>query len=316
MSFPLGENEAPTPMKQSAETAAETADQETSMPSRVKAVPAASNNGTVREQILGRFESWLDEVLAREEPPEGIAAGILAQLQSDVNDLQADTENGTGDIYSLWSALTALTQETKLQGRAFKQLCEHISPLEDLGPSVDSMRAAQEESQVTARHIAEEIRSLHSEQEKKNVQAAEQQVREEFLNLLLDLRDRLVRGLDSARGHGQKTSGPVKRNWWMRMLGKTRSDGAQMFETTEALIKGYELSLERLEEALEQLGVCEIPAQGRSFDPQCMTAVDIEETTQAPEGTVLDVYRTGYQWEKRIFRTAEVKVARQRKNTP
>jgi len=41
-----------------------------------------------------------------------------------------------------------------------------------------------------------------------------------------------------------------------------------------------------------------------------MTAVDIEETSSVPEGTVVEVYRNGYEWNGEVHRTAQVKVAR------
>jgi molecular chaperone GrpE len=41
-----------------------------------------------------------------------------------------------------------------------------------------------------------------------------------------------------------------------------------------------------------------------------MTAVDIEETGSVPEGTVVEVYRNGYEWNGEVYRTAQVKVAR------
>lgn len=68
-----------------------------------------------RERILRRFEAFLDETLAAAEPPQGIAAEILAEAA-------AEEPAPFRDFYSMWAALTALTQEVRLQGRAFKQL--------------------------------------------------------------------------------------------------------------------------------------------------------------------------------------------------
>ena len=41
-----------------------------------------------------------------------------------------------------------------------------------------------------------------------------------------------------------------------------------------------------------------------------MNAIDKEESAVVPEGTVLEVYRTGYEWSGEVFRTAQVKVSR------
>jgi molecular chaperone GrpE len=68
--------------------------------------------------------------------------------------------------------------------------------------------------------------------------------------------------------------------------------------------------LARLDEALAEIGISEIPCQGRAFDPQRMTAVAVERTAELPEGTVVELYRAGYQWHGRVHRLAEVKVVR------
>ena len=278
-----------------------------STPQGAEAAPDAPIETTVREQILGRFEAWLDEVMSGEEPPQGIAAEIWSQLQSGQKPLRNAPEK---DRYSLWSALTALTQETKLQGRTFKQLQEQLTPMTGWGDLLKSLLAGQEESLAATRSMIEQAGSVNAEQERAQVQVAQRQVREEFLRLLLDVRDRLVRGLDLARQHRLGAVRQVKPNWLMRILRQNRPNGGRQLEATEALIRGYELSLLRLEEALQELEVCEIACKGQPFDPTCMTAVDIEETTQVPEGTVCDVYRAGYKCQDRVFRTAEVKVSR------
>ena len=67
-----------------------------------------------REEILRRFEAWLDRVLAAEESPQGIAAELLASLSAET----AAYAGGQCDMYSMWAAVTSLTQEVKLQGGA------------------------------------------------------------------------------------------------------------------------------------------------------------------------------------------------------
>ena len=76
-----------------------------------------------------------------------------------------------------------------------------------------------------------------------------------------------------------------------------------------ALTKGYELSIERLDQALGEWNAHEIRCQGEIFDPKRMNAIDREESREAPEGTVLEVYRSGYEWNGELYRPAQVKVA-------
>ena len=83
-----------------------------------------------RKQILLSFEAWLDRVLAEEEPPEGLPSEILARLSTE----SPHSTEGSCDLYSMWSQMTALVQEVKLQGRSFKQLSDAVAPVADLAP--------------------------------------------------------------------------------------------------------------------------------------------------------------------------------------
>jgi molecular chaperone GrpE len=76
-----------------------------------------------------------------------------------------------------------------------------------------------------------------------------------------------------------------------------------------ALQKGYEMGLERLDQTLEEYNAREIPCDGQAFDPRKMNAIERQESSAVPEGTVIEVYRRGYEWNGEVFRTAQVKVA-------
>jgi molecular chaperone GrpE len=77
-----------------------------------------------------------------------------------------------------------------------------------------------------------------------------------------------------------------------------------------ALIRGYELGIERLDQTLDEFNAREIRCQGESFDPRRMNAIESEESSTVPSGTVLEVYRSGYEWNGEVFRPAQVKVSR------
>ena len=97
----------------------------------------------VRDRIMRSFEAWLDAVLAREEPPEGIDGEILSELAAgeDEGGGSVDPDKGS-DLSSLWAATTLLAQEVKLQGRTFKQLNDTLSPLVSRQSSVDGVLEA------------------------------------------------------------------------------------------------------------------------------------------------------------------------------
>jgi molecular chaperone GrpE len=231
--------------------------------------------GMSREEIVRRFEAWLDEALTSEEPPRGIEAEILGSITGESSGAEP-----VASEYALWAAMTALTQEVKLQGRAFKEL--------DATVNAQAARGTERE-----REVARET---------------ERRCRKEFLGVLIDLRDRLARGLESARASEAEVSTPPPRGWRARLFAPpamtTRPDGV-----IEALKNGYEMGLERVDETLEEFQARRMICEGQTFDPKRMNAVDREESSSVPAGTVMEVYRSGYEWNGEVFRPAQVKVA-------
>jgi molecular chaperone GrpE (heat shock protein) len=239
-----------------------------------------------REEILSRFEVWLDGALASEEPPPDIDQEILRAVMADRQESGSESDRSC-DSYALWAAMTALTQEVKLQGRTFRELSETVG--------------------AQAGRIAEEVRAAYQERERDLQRETERRCRKEALGILIDLRDRMERGLESARlAEGQLRAG-AGAGWLARLFARRAENSAP--ETVAALIKGYELALEHLDQAIEDASAHEIRCQGLLFDPRRMNAVDKEESTTVPEGTVLEVYRRGYDWNGEVFRPAQVKVA-------
>ena len=208
-----------------------------------------------RAEILRRFEAYLDAAMSDEEPPVGIPAEILEG--------DGEAENSPTDWYTIWAAVTALTQEVKLQGRAFKQMGETLAA------------------------------------------DAERRCRKESLGGLLEMRERLQRGLASVAERPE-----IRPALWDRIFRERWRQVVHALDVVNALEEGYRLSLGYLDDLLFQFQVQPIDCQGRKFDPRRMNAVDVEETEDAEEGTVLSVYRMGYEWNGELFRPAQVRVAR------
>ena len=78
----------------------------------------------------------------------------------------------------------------------------------------------------------------------------------------------------------------------------------------ESWVKGLELSVRKLEEALGTHGLQRIEAVGSRFDPKVHEAVGEEESAEHPEDTVVSELRRGYRLRDRVMRPALVKVAR------
>jgi molecular chaperone GrpE len=241
---------------------------------------------TNRAEILSRFEQWLDRTIAAESPPAGLDAELLATIEANGDDGE-DQGTDAIDSYSLWAALTGLTQEIKLQGRAFQEL----------NHTIDGQ----------ASKVAAELRAEHRERERENQRETERRCRKEMLNTLIDIQDRMERGLEAGRTAHQEISKAPPPGWLDRMLG--RESNSQAVEVTSALMKGYELSMERIAQALGDSDARQIRCNGELFDPRRMNAVDREESREVPPGTVLQVYRSGYVWNDEVLRPAQVKVS-------
>jgi len=61
---------------------------------------------------------------------------------------------------------------------------------------------------------------------------------------------------------------------------------------------------------LESLGVKKIETQGKLFDPMIHEAVEIVETDEKPEGTIIEEVRSGYTINGKLLKPAQVKVVR------
>jgi len=76
-------------------------------------------------------------------------------------------------------------------------------------------------------------------------------------------------------------------------------------------VKGLELSVRKLEEALGAHGLEAIHSVGEPFDPKLHEAIGYEESAEHPEDTVTSELRRGYRIRDRVVRPALVKLARQ-----
>ena len=73
--------------------------------------------------------------------------------------------------------------------------------------------------------------------------------------------------------------------------------------------KGMELIYQRLFESLKKLGLEPIVSAGQAFDPHVHHAVEMVESEDAADHTVIDEYQRGYNFKGRLLRPAMVKVA-------
>lgn len=257
----------------------------------------------LKAQLMQRFSDLLDRALS-EQRPEGIADEIWESLEVE--------ESDDPDLYTLWSAMTSLTQEVKLQGRAFKQLSETLAPVDNLSRQLPEVLRAHDDALAAAHALATDSANADQHHREQQQRSLENLMKKNFFDLLLDLRDRLKRGLQGVEGKIQTSKAPPA-GAFARVFAHPHIQAAQQLgEMVAAMEKGYTLTLERLDEALQNLGIIEILCDGQNFDPSRMNAVDLEECKDAIDGEVLEVFRPGYEWNGILLRTAEVKVARRK----
>jgi molecular chaperone GrpE len=80
------------------------------------------------------------------------------------------------------------------------------------------------------------------------------------------------------------------------------------------LRNGVELIHKQLHDALTKLGLRPIPAKGEPFDPRWHEAIEMVDTTEAPDHQVIDELQSGYMLKDRLLRPAMVRVARNPKH--
>ncbi|RME32199.1 nucleotide exchange factor GrpE [Candidatus Woesearchaeota archaeon] len=80
-------------------------------------------------------------------------------------------------------------------------------------------------------------------------------------------------------------------------------------EEKDGFYKGVELLYAQLAGVLHELGVEEIPTEGR-FDPRLHEAMLTEEQQGVEKNTIIEVLQKGYRLKERVLRTAKVKVAK------
>ncbi len=73
---------------------------------------------------------------------------------------------------------------------------------------------------------------------------------------------------------------------------------------------GFEMILSQFKEVLHNHGIVSFHSEGNTFDPQYHEAVEIVETTEFPDGTIMHEFTKGYKSASRTIRPARVKVAK------
>lgn len=73
---------------------------------------------------------------------------------------------------------------------------------------------------------------------------------------------------------------------------------------------GFQMILSQFKEVLHNHGIVSFHSEGNFFDPESHEAVEVEESTNHPDGMILQEFTKGYKSATRVIRPARVKVVK------
>ncbi len=275
--------------------------------------------------MLGDFRAWLQEAAARGqdvEPEPSSAEDIdlhtlLAQftaLRHEVNlqtrAVRAQQEQNAQTLETLQHALEELADQEAVEPPSSSE--DHLrSQLKTLVELYDALALGQREIQRARETLLPTLERLATAGEETPPEAAAyvpEMPRPSFLGRLFGSAQAASAEVDSRRD-------AVARLQEALAAERARAQDAQLAaerarRLLESLLAGYTMSLQRLDRALEQHELEPIDCAGQPFDPERMEVLEVVYDSGRPSGEVLEEVRRGYRWRGRVFRYAQVRVAK------
>ncbi|MFI5334132.1 MAG: nucleotide exchange factor GrpE [Chlamydiales bacterium] len=153
--------------------------------------------------------------------------------------------------------------------------------------------------------------------------AAEQDKLQQLETELNELKDKYLRSLaemENARKRMQKEKQEMTRfaveNAFAEILSpldnfeNALGFAGKMSEETRNWALGFQMILTQFKDALTEQGIQAFDSVGTLFDPHKHQAVEVEETEEKPDGTIVQEFVKGYRCGERTIRPARVKVAK------
>jgi molecular chaperone GrpE len=260
------------------------------------------------ESVLSQFRAWLHDAAAR--------SGTAKTPQPPAE---------TIDLHTLVAQFTALRHEVNLQTRAVRaQQEQNTETLASLQQALESLRlatsTAAQPRDDSSRALLQTLIEIHdalalATGEAKRMResvlpglermaAAEQDDRVDSTTSRPSFLARLF-------GGGEKST-QFRREWAAerQCMDDLRQSARQSRGILDSLTTGYTMSLQRIERALRQNELEPIPCVGELFDPERMEALEVVSGSGRSSGEVVDEVRRGYLWRGRVFRHAQVRVAK------
>jgi molecular chaperone GrpE len=281
------------------------------------------------EAVLADFRSWLHQLASTPVTP--------ASIQPEPEPI---------DLHTLLGQFIALRHEVNLQTRATRtQQEQNNETLQQLRQALEALRQSQAVAQRAAQQDEDEIlrpllKTLVDVYDALSLGGREvQRVRETLLSSLSQISaPPPLTPPEPAPRTQPSPEGSPRRSFWTRWFGADAAGEPQVpvplteppqvlsapreaqtstvpvaervRQLFDSVLTGYTMSLQRIERTLQQAGLEPIPCVGRPFNPEEMEVVAAVEGSGRPAGEVLEEVRRGYLWRERVFRYAQVSVAR------
>jgi molecular chaperone GrpE len=259
------------------------------------------------DQLMERFRAWLEQTRTETAVEEGDSAASGGESSD-----EAVCAGGVGFL-QLVQEFTALRHELKLQTKSARGLEERT-----------------EQTLAALHEAAAEFRAVEAKEAEAAAKASEPYVRS-----LVELDEAVARGRlaventrrriaeegeERFRGPWAELSGrlPTWKRWlcrrWLREVeALCRRQFQETATVLDAMENGYLMLQNRLQKNLAEREISRIECLGRTVDPHCVTVVEAVDDPSQRSGTVVEVVRPGYFWKGDVYRFAEVRAVRERR---
>lgn len=278
------------------------------------------------ESVLADFRAWLGQLAAAgTELPEPMSASAEPAV----------------DLHTLLGQFLALRHEVNLQTKAVRaqqdQNADTLVQLQETLDALEQARAAgrhadQEDPDERLRPLLKTLVDLFdvlglSRRELARARQAVRQALEQLATVAeFSASPRWPRPVERlgnvftkwfGYGAGKETSATAdlnllraRRQKQEEVRDQARELSKRVERLLESMVAGYTMGMQRVERALREHGLEPILCVGQTFDPEQMEVVEAVADSGLPAGAVVEEVRPGYTRQGRIFRYAQVRVAK------
>jgi molecular chaperone GrpE len=282
------------------------------------------------EAVLADFRSWLQQMAAQPPAEEGSPAGGHLPCCEAAEPL---------DLHTLLAQFVAVRHEVNLQTKAVRaQQEQNAEALQQLEQALEALQEVQASARQADQQEQDELlrpllKTLVDTYDALALAGREvQRVQEAAVPLLTQLaaeteptaasallRPEATQSLWSKwfGDGGKRVESPVQEPELAAQQERETARRVRQRQATEqvrhlldSVLTGYAMSVRRVERALQEYGLEAIPCVGEPFDPEFMEVVEVVADPARSSAEVIAEVRRGYLWRGRVFRYAQVRVAR------